>query len=262
LASRSAHFKERNRADPASSRAGSKGKIAAVSPYILITQDASRWPSGSAGDVSFSLFRTIDAVDLPKAMELFSTRLSPSFSLLYEDIRKKRNIFTHSVSKGERIAAIDVLKYILETFEELFQGQRWPSARLAYLTTYPAAVAYSTDHSHPRLIKEMEKVVNELSPAEATRFLGVNVKARWYKCAGACYRELRSDEFADRSDPALAQLTPAKTPRAKHLYCFVCGDTVEILRKKCNSPACPADVIFKDVDSSEECLSCGHDQSD
>ena len=47
---------------------GLNGKLAAVSPYLLISQDASRWPGGS-GPVSFSSFRTVDAVDLPRAMD-------------------------------------------------------------------------------------------------------------------------------------------------------------------------------------------------
>jgi hypothetical protein len=79
---------------------GLKGKLAVVSPYLLISQDASRWPGGS-GPVSFSSFRTVDAVDLPRAMELFLSPLSARFRELYEDVRKKRNTFAHGVSKGE-----------------------------------------------------------------------------------------------------------------------------------------------------------------
>ena len=59
---------------------GLKAKIAKISPYLLISQDASRWPSSASGAVSFSSFRTIDAVDLPKAMELFSPRSPHHFS--------------------------------------------------------------------------------------------------------------------------------------------------------------------------------------
>jgi hypothetical protein len=241
---------------------GVKGKIAAVSPYLLISQDANRWPNSASGAVSYSSFRTIDAVDLPKAMELFSAPLTGSFLSLYEDIRKKRNSFSHSVSKGERVAAIDILKYILETFEELFQGQRWPAARLAYLVSDPIAIAYSADHAHPRLLREMETIVNALTPAEAARFLGVNTKARWYKCPGTCYQELHTDEFANGDGPHLAQLTPPKKAGARCLYCFVCGETVEIQRKKCISSDCPADVIFKDEDGTDVCLTCERAQDE
>src|SRR6266849_4499472 len=43
---------------------GLKARIAAVSPYLLIAGDPRGWPKGSANDVSFSEFRTIDASDL------------------------------------------------------------------------------------------------------------------------------------------------------------------------------------------------------
>lgn len=239
---------------------GLKGKIASISPYLLIAQDPSRWPSGASGPVTFSTFRTLDAIDLPKAMELFSTPLTSSFSALYEDIRKKRNNFSHGVSRGERVAAIDVLKYILATFEELFPGQRWPAARLAYLLSDPAAVAFSSDHAHPRLLREVEAILNSLTRAEAARFFGVNTKARWYKCAGTCYEELRNDEFANGDRPHFAQLTPPKTKGASQLFCFVCGETVQIQRKKCTSLECPADVILKDEDGTEVCLTCEDEQ--
>jgi hypothetical protein len=51
----------------------------------------------------------------------------------------------------------------------------------------PTAIAFSTDHSHPRLILEMERFVDELAPTEAKLFSGVFLKSRWYICPGACF---------------------------------------------------------------------------
>jgi len=241
---------------------GLKGKLTAVSPYLLISQDASRWPGGP-GPVSFSSFRTVDAVDLPRAMELFLSPLSTRFRDLYEGIRKKRNTFAHGVSKGERLAAIDLLKIILTTLQELFAGQPWPKLRLTYLENDPTSIAYSSDHAYPRLLQEMVKVINELSPAEAKEFFGVDMKSRWYMCPGSCHSEIHADEFAATGDyPRLAQLRPAKTAGAEHLYCFVCGDTVAIERTACKDPKCPADVVFTDGFGERVCLTCDKSQLD
>jgi hypothetical protein len=241
---------------------GLKGKLAAVSPYLLISQDASRWPGGS-GPVSFSSFRTVDAVDLPRAMELFLSPLSVMFRDLYEDIRKKRNTFAHGVAKGERLAAIDLLKMILATLQEFFPGQPWPKLRLAYLEKDPTAIAYSSDHAYPRLLREMDTVIEELNPADAKEFLDVDKKSRWYMCPGSCYSEIHTDEFAASGEyPMLAQLRPVKTPGAKQLYCFVCGETVEIERTACKDPKCPADVIFTDEIGGRVCLTCDEAQQD
>ena len=240
---------------------GIKGKIAAISPYILISQDPSRWPSGANENVSFSEFRTIDAVDLPKTVALFApTPLSPEFTSLYEEIRVKRNIFSHSIAKSQRVTAMDTIRYILRSFHELFPGERWTKHRLDHLSNNPTAVAYSSDHSHPRLILEMERVVGELTPAEAKLFFGVAKKSRWYTCPGACRSELLDDdEFADRRDlPMQAQLVPPKTPGATNVYCFVCGDTTVVKRSRCNS--CPGDVLFHDG-ADDVCLCCGVEQT-
>lgn len=241
---------------------GLKGKLAAVSPYLLISQDASRWPGGP-GPVSFSSFRTVDAVDLPRAMELFLSPLSAGFRNLYEDLRKKRNTFAHGVSPGDRIAAIDLLKIILVTLQELSAGQSWPRLRLTYLRNDPTAKAYSSDHAYPRLLQEMVTVINALSPSEAEKFFGVDRRSRWYMCPGSCNSEIHTDEFAAHGEyPMLAQLRPAKTAMAEHLYCFVCGETVKIERTACKDPECPADVIFTDRFGERVCLTCDQIQLD
>lgn len=241
---------------------GLKGKLAAVSPYLLISQDASRWPGGPA-PISFSSFRTVDAIDLPRAMELFASPLSAGFRDLYEDVRKKRNTFAHGVSKGDRLSAIDLFRIILTTHKELFAGQPWPKLRLTHLQTDPTAIAYSSDHSYPRLLREMEKVTNELTPAEAKEFFGVDTKSRWYICPGSCNSEIHTDEFAAEEDyPRLAQLRPAKTAGATDLYCFVCGETVAIERTACEDPKCPADVIFTSEYGERVCLTCDKTQPD
>jgi hypothetical protein len=46
-----------------------KARIAEVSPFLLISGEPDRWPKrNSAGDVDFSDFRTLDAVQLCKAV--------------------------------------------------------------------------------------------------------------------------------------------------------------------------------------------------
>ena len=162
----------------------------------------------------------------------------------------------HGVSKGERLAAIDLLKIILNTLKELFAGQPWPKLRLTYLKNDPTAIAYSSDHAYPRLLREAVKLIHELSPAEARDFFGVDMKSRWYMCPGSCNPEIHTDEFAASDYPRLAQLRPAKTAGAEELYCFVCGETVAIERTPCTDPECPADVIFTNEFGERVCLAC------
>jgi hypothetical protein len=57
-----------------------KSRIAAVSPYLLLTRDVRDWPKGSdTGNTPFSQFRTIDAGDLPRLCNIVSgSRLPPN----------------------------------------------------------------------------------------------------------------------------------------------------------------------------------------
>jgi len=53
-----------------------KGKIAAISPFLLITDAPAKWPSPYEGEpIKFSEFRTVDAQDLIRVLDTFSSAL-------------------------------------------------------------------------------------------------------------------------------------------------------------------------------------------
>ena len=70
-----------------------KGKIAEISPYLLIVDSPSKWPSPYGGNtVSFSDFRTIDAQDLIRVIDTFSAdSMPPEFVSQFHQLREKRN---------------------------------------------------------------------------------------------------------------------------------------------------------------------------
>jgi hypothetical protein len=75
---------------------GLKSRIAAVSPYLLIAGDPRGWPKNSAGDLSFSEFRTIDASDLIRVHNtVCSTGVDDRFVQVFEDTRRRRNLIVH-----------------------------------------------------------------------------------------------------------------------------------------------------------------------
>ena len=70
-----------------------KGKITYISPYLLITDSPSKWPSPyKDNEISFSQFRTLDAQDLIKVHDIFAdAKISDEFAKLYNSLREKRN---------------------------------------------------------------------------------------------------------------------------------------------------------------------------
>lgn len=146
---------------------GLKGKIVAFSPYILIAQDVRQWPTAAQGGVPFSKFRTLDAVDLPKVYDLFSVQpLSDEFKILYEDVRQRRNTISHSISKGDRLTCIDLLKAILKTFVSIHSTRRWPEERLKYLFSLPVTLAYPNDQVYAIHLLELESLLQKLTKSE------------------------------------------------------------------------------------------------
>jgi hypothetical protein len=77
-----------------------KGRIASVSPFLLISRDPKDWPKGVDTDaVPFSEFRTLDAADLLKVHNVFfAVPLDEHFRTFWDNVRRDRNKIMHSVS--------------------------------------------------------------------------------------------------------------------------------------------------------------------
>jgi len=76
-----------------------KGLIVEISPYLLIV-NATRNPpkADSCGNISFSEFHTLDAQDLIKVHDTFSSvKFSVKFTDWFRDMRILRNRFMHTV---------------------------------------------------------------------------------------------------------------------------------------------------------------------
>jgi hypothetical protein len=79
-----------------------KGRVAKVSPFLLIVRDPRDYPKGSAtNDIPFSAFRTIDAADLLRVHDMVCPdRLGQEFGVFWNDLRRERNLFIHSGTVG------------------------------------------------------------------------------------------------------------------------------------------------------------------
>jgi hypothetical protein len=161
-----------------------KGRIASVSPFLLIAKDARDYPSGSdKADVTFSAFRTIDAADLLRVHNsVFSTRLEDDFRQIWGTVRRQRNKIIHSIVAEPLIEAKDILVHVLSVNDFLHGDQSWPKRRLAYSNTeefwdaYPQMASYT----YGFVLDEMAVAVHNLSPSVIKKYLGFDKRARSY----------------------------------------------------------------------------------
>ncbi|RSV39939.1 hypothetical protein CA234_13050 [Sphingomonas sp. ABOLE] len=229
-----------------------KGRIAAVSPFLLLG-DPADWPKNSVNsDVSFGDFRTIDAKDLSKVHNcVCPSPLDEQFRNFWDQVRRDRNRIMHSVTVNSFDPAL-LVRTILTAACELFAETPWQH-RLAEMVADGRYEAFGYDKdTHNMVLSQLDIAVRHLTPAEAQHFFGFDKRRRAYVCPH-CYRASNRDWQV--TWPKLAQLTD-KTHQAKSLGCFVCGETTQVERVPCHSPECLGDVIGEEI-----CLTCTLDQS-
>ena len=93
-----------------------KGKIIAVSPYLLINGTPRDWPKGcTKADTPFAKFYSIDAQDLVRVHDtVANNRLPENIVTLFEDMRTLRNSIMHTVDSRLKVEVKQVVCAILE----------------------------------------------------------------------------------------------------------------------------------------------------
>jgi len=239
---------------------GLKGRIAAVSPYLLIARDARDYPSGSdQNDTEFSAFRSLDAADLSRVHNTHCpSRLTEDFRQFWEKVRRQRNALMHSVAASQPITANELLAHVLHANSYIFGDVLWPARRLRHHTDDEFAdFSFDYDFTRNELLAEADTVLRSLLPKLAKAFYGFDKKQRTYLCP-RCYDETDHHFRDDLS--RLAQLRP-KSATATTLWCPVCEQATRVVRDSCtNAAECKSNVICDDAGYEGMCLICERHQ--
>lgn len=165
-----------------------KSMIAKVSPFLLIGGEPRQWPTpDKTGNVDFSDFRTVDAIDLCRVVNTVSdTKLSDSFVRLYNNLRVRRNKIAHLNTGSVVLEASNVLVSILSAQSLLFNGQLWQEflkARTPHLADHDEDdEIYEEDVSHDIFLSNLEEAISNLQPAELKRFFGYDKRRKRIEC--------------------------------------------------------------------------------
>lgn len=226
---------------------GIKGRIAAVSPFILVAQEHRQWPME---DASFSEFRTVDAVDLIRVHNAVANPpFDDNFRAFFDDVRRKRNRLMHSVPKDVFEPGALIIN-VLKAAEALYGEKRWSEHCLELEADNRIRLYDGGENVVNAVMGEMELALEYLKPAEAERFMGIK-KQRMYLCP-SCYSQANRDWGAE-DFPKLAQLH-SKKPGETQLDCRLCGATNTVERTDCEAEECKGNVL----DEERMCLTCQH----
>lgn len=233
-----------------------KGKIAEVSPYLLLAREPQHWPKKSqTEDVPFSDFLTVGAAELPRLHDMVcSARLDDRTRTFLTAIRERRNAFVHQ-GQAPTSSAASLFEAILRTFKWAHPKMRWFAARQQHLENDHLSTLFSSDHVSAVLHGEFSELMVELKPAEFEELLGFKKKRRWYYCPEC---ELNRSDFGDVT--MTAQLGSGRHPVA--IVCLVCDTSSAVTRYSCHNPDCKSDVHAVATDYWDEtCRICGADEN-
>ena len=238
-----------------------KAKILSISPYLLISLDPRSLPSKSETiDISFSEFRTLDAQDLLKIYNSFSSdRLPDEFKRWFSEMRTMRNKIMHTVDKSLSVDPGGLARSILECHEYLVGENCWIRSRISYLNRSPehgeGIVIDEDDQNdssiHLTIHRELSLVIKKLAPSYTKRFFGYDKRLPSDVCP-ACYKAFSQNEFFDCKwiDPYVRTLQLTTNPGSE-AKCFVCGHVAGISQTPCEKCEC----LVVDV-STRECSMC------
>jgi hypothetical protein len=240
-----------------------KGRIASVSPFLLLSGGPSNWPKGSNKvNQSFANFRTVDAQDLIRLHDtVFCERFSDEFQQWYNDMRNARNRIMHTVDRSMDISPKNLVDAVLKA-HDVFASEKWVSSRLKYLDRAPQnsmnQVREKNGHEPYILFRtycELTEVIHLLDPSKVKTYFNFDKKQRSCQCP-KCHIKLEEMEFFEsgKDDEHLIDSYQNTEGRYK---CFVCSYEGNTLERNCIEDDCDSNQIDEKY---EICLVCFHGQ--
>ena len=234
-----------------------KGRIAGISPFLLLAQESRAWPKESANkDIPFADFRTINSSDLVKIHNtICPIRLPADFSQHHKKLRKLRNTIMHTVKLSLTVTIKKAYLAILESHFYLVDDSTWLRNRFSYLEDGAESYIFVEYHcSTSQIYDEILVAQNYLTNREKKKYFNLS-RSRRYICPH-CW-----DSVSRKFDtiPLLAQLKPNK-PQGTRISCILCETNSLVIRKKCTNFECKSNVLLRE-EKSLTCLLCGNDQA-
>jgi hypothetical protein len=236
-----------------------KAKILSISPYLLISSESRTLPKKSdSTDISFTEFRTLDAQDLLKVHNTFSSeRLGDDFKQWFNNMRLMRNKIMHTVDKNLSIEPADLAVSILQGHEYLVGKNCWIDSRTSFLNRSPehgVKIGSTEEHDayiHLAIHREISLVIKSITPSNSKRFFKYDKKLLSETCT-SCYEKFSHCDFFDcKWTDSFVQTLQKKSSTSGEMECFICGNTTAISKIECDE--CGS---FSVSSSTKKCMWC------
>jgi hypothetical protein len=233
-----------------------KARICAVSPYLLLL-DSGMKLSASPKQIDFSELRTLDAVDLPGAVNTLTDKpVSDEFITKYTSLRSLRNKIMHLGETSVSLVPEAVLRQAISLYLSIWADRNWLSDRLTYAGQTRQAWLHDGKYTstHMDILQEWPVDIDFFTNGEFKKLFGQNKSKRRYLC----------HQCVDQGDTRYAGLDKKNCGTAylnmtgDAVICMMCSETYAVEHKKCLH--CKGRFIGVNGDDwVGRCHSCGID---
>lgn len=234
-----------------------KAMICEVSPFLLLIGNDLRLSAEPASDLIFSDFRTIDAVDLPAAVNNFCPRrLSPQFLQMYNDIRGFRNKFVHLGHSDRRFDPFELLHKLVALYGHLWPQRHWLKDRVEFASEERRAFFEDGKHFSmlAEIMDEQEFNIQLFSKSEFKLVFGEAKSKRRYFCFDCL--DGATTGWSSYGENAKTAFVLSENRQA--LHCAMCCETFDVYRSSCAKIGCKGDVLGGASSEHEgRCHTCG-----
>lgn len=229
-----------------------KGEICNESPFLLLDTPRQDWPTNPESvNKDFNELFTVSGDQLLRTFNAVypHQETKKEINEIFNDIRKKRNIITHSSPSFEITP-----KYLLETTIKcftLFEGKdQWWILTKQNIVDHPLFGYGDYDYELANLVFRLEFIKEKTGLKFLSKHSNFELTARKYHCP-YCSRYL-SDLGVDNMEITKWAILNPNKPTSENIICYSCQNTSRIERIKCTNGGCKGNVISDD----NVCLTC------
>jgi hypothetical protein len=235
-----------------------KHEIGKIDPRELLSEE-SKECIDSPESYKFENLYLVGIDDLiSKYQSMGENELSSSALTVLEDIRIRRNKFTHGLHR-EVLDPNYVVGLIAEYLTNIW-GTDWISEFREVMITEPLYGLFNEDEENMQLLQYYKFFEDYLSRRKFKKLIGMPIEGRRYLCPDCQENVIESGSLVEAN---YACIEP-NTPNSNEIHCWLCDGYAEVERKACEEQSCPANVVYpKDRDkhhTSNICLTCCEEQ--
>lgn len=234
-----------------------KSRLCATSPFLLLIGQGAPLKT-TMEVVDFTDLRTIDAVDLPGAVNTFcDVAVSDRFIEQFNNFRRLRNKALHLGDASNHFSPDKLVENLVTLFCEIWPSKSWLREWVRSISRGRSSFFHDGRYAsaHSEVFDMLPFIVDNLTKGQFMRLIGEEKSKRRYYCFNCLENaSIKSSDWTGTESVKTAHLGKS----GKTLRCSMCEETFPVIRRSCPQDLCKGDVLTVEQSKNGEswCHSC------